>query len=170
MRGARRESVLGVMSPRLRESNPTSRFFVRFCDSTPAAALTPALSREEGERKHALRQVERQKSFTVAGGKGGRGIMDAVNLLQVGAHYVDQFFSGLRALGLMARLDQVRANVILDHLGHQSVDGAAGAGDELQHVGAADLLVERPFDGFDLSANAPDAIEQLGFFTNRVTH
>src|SRR5215468_11145055 len=67
-------------------------------------------------------------------------------------------------------IDEVRANMILHDLGHQPIDGAAGAGNELQHVGTTDFLVERPFDGFDLSTNTSHAIEQLGFFANGVGH
>ena len=78
----------------------------------------------------------------------------------------------MRALriGLTGGIDEVRANVILHDLSHQPVDSAAGAGNELQHVSATNFLIERPFDGFHLSANAPHAIEEFGLFANGVGH
>jgi hypothetical protein len=60
--------------------------------------------------------------------------------------------------------------MILHDLRHQPIDGAAGTGDELQHVGTANFLIERPFDRFDLSANASHAIEQFGFLANGMAH
>ena len=93
-------------------------------------------------------------------------------LLQVRAHHIDQFFGRMSALriGLARRIDEVRANVILHDLGHQPIDGAAGARDQLQHVGTTDFLIERPFDGFDLSADTSHTIDQFGLFTNGVAH
>lgn len=77
--------------------------------------------------------------------------------------------SALR-IGLMSRIDEVRPDMIFHHLGHQPVDGAAGASDELQYVGTADFLIERAFDGFDLPTNTSHTIEQFGFFSNGVGH
>lgn len=77
--------------------------------------------------------------------------------------------SALR-IGLMTRIDEVGANMILHDLGHQPIDGAAGAGNQLEHVGTADFLIERSFDGFDLSADTSHPIEEFGFFANGVAH
>ena len=77
--------------------------------------------------------------------------------------------SALR-IRLAGRINEVRANVILHDLGHQPVDSAAGAGNQLQHVSTTNFLFERSFDGFDLSANAPHAIEEFGLFANGVGH
>ena len=77
--------------------------------------------------------------------------------------------SALR-IGLAGGIDEVCANVILHDLGHQPVDSAARAGNELQHVRTTNFLIERPFDRFDLSANAPHAIEEFGLFVNGVGH
>ncbi len=73
-------------------------------------------------------------------------------------------------IGLMGGIDEVRANVILHDLSHQPVDSTAGAGNELQHVSTTNFLIERPFDGFDLSPNASHAIEEFGLFANGVGH
>src|SRR5262245_65939060 len=64
----------------------------------------------------------------------------------------------------------VEANVVFHHLRHEAVHGAAGRGDELQNLGALDLPLKRPLDRLDLAAQAADAIEQLGLFTNGVGH
>ncbi len=70
----------------------------------------------------------------------------------------------------MSRIDEVRANVILHDLGHQPINGAAGARNQLEHVGATDFLIERAFDGFDLSADTSHPIEEFGLFANGVAH
>jgi hypothetical protein len=62
----------------------------------------------------------------------------------------------------------VHADVILHHFRHQPVDGAAGTSDELHDVGAADFLFEGAFDRFDLPANSPHPIEELGLLADRV--
>ena len=77
--------------------------------------------------------------------------------------------SALR-IGLMSWINEVRANVILHDLGHQPVDGTAGAGNQLEHVGTTDFLIERPFDRFDLSADTSHPIEEFGLFANGVAH
>ena len=49
------------------------------------------------------------------------------------------------------------ADMILDHLGHQAVQGAARRDDQVQSRGAALLFLERALDRFDLAAQgAPD--------------
>jgi hypothetical protein len=57
-----------------------------------------------------------------------------------------------------------------DHFPHQSVDRAPGRRDELQHIGAADFLVERPLDGLDLPANAAHTVQELGFLSDGMGH
>src|SRR5262249_1571278 len=73
-------------------------------------------------------------------------------------------------IGFAYRIDDVRANMIFHHFGHQPVDGPTCSGDQLQHVSTTDFLVERPLDSFDLSADASHTVQQFGFFTNSVTH
>ena len=64
----------------------------------------------------------------------------------------------------------MHADVILQHLRHQPVDGATRCRDQLHGVGAADLLLERALDRFDLTANLLYAFDQPGLFTNCVGH
>ena len=77
--------------------------------------------------------------------------------------------SALR-IGFTGRIDKVRANMILHDLGHQPIDSAPSARNELKHVGTTDFLVERPFDGFDLSSDTSHTIEEFGFFANGMGH
>ena len=67
---------------------------------------------------------------------------------QVGSERVNQFVG---RLGLLVsrrdlRIKNVKTDVSLDDLGHQSTHGAAASGDVMQHIGALRLLAERPFD------------------------
>ena len=78
-------------------------------------------------------------------------------LLEIGSNDVDQFFCGLSVV-IPCGTDQVYADVILHQFPHQTVDRASGTGDELQNIGAADFLLQRPFDCLNLPANAPHAV------------
>ena len=62
------------------------------------------------------------------------------------------------------------AHVILENLRHQAVDGAARRGQEMHHVGAVGVALEGALDGFDLAANAADAVEQLLLVADGVSH
>lgn len=69
-------------------------------------------------------------------------------LSQVCAHDVDELGGAFVALRLsQAVIGHMQQDVILDQLGHQTVDGTAHAGDQLQHVGAAFLVLQGPLDG-----------------------
>src|SRR5580692_4596824 len=81
--------------------------------------------------------------------------------LQVGLHGLDQLFGTARPLGVFHRVDDVEADMVFDHFGHQAVHGAARRDDQMQHRGAALLAFERALDRFDLAAHAADAVEQL---------
>ena len=56
-------------------------------------------------------------------------------------------------------IDEVRADVVLHHHGHQAGGGAAHAGDEVHNLLAARLRLERTLDGLDLPADAAHARE-----------
>src|SRR5580704_13254576 len=72
-------------------------------------------------------------------------------LFEIGPHHADQLFGRAPdfSVRLQCRIDEMHADVIFDHLSHQAVDRPPRAGDELQDVGTADFLLERPFDGLD---------------------
>lgn len=70
---------------------------------------------------------------------------------------------------ILGRQD-VAANMVFHHLGHQSVDGSSHGRNELQYVGAPDFLIERPLYCFHLSTDAANSTQQLRFFANGVRH
>jgi hypothetical protein len=81
-------------------------------------------------------------------------------LFQVRPQRVNQVVDrlGLLIARCGLRIKNVKADVSLDHLGHQSVHGAAASGNVMQHLGAFGLLVERPFDGLDLPPDSSYAV------------
>ena len=74
------------------------------------------------------------------------------------------------ASGMFIGVDQMRADVILDHFGHQSGQGSTGARDELHDLFAFGLTLERALDRFHLPPETAHAGEQLLLFTNGVGH
>ena len=79
-------------------------------------------------------------------------------------------FGTARAFGVLRRIDDMQPDVILDHLGHQAVHGAARGDDQVQDGGAAFLVLERAFDRLDLAAHAPDPIKQFELLAFGVGH
>ena len=61
-------------------------------------------------------------------------------------------------------------DVPFHHLRHQAVDGAADAGDLVQHLGATLFAVDRPFERLGLAADAPDARQQPGLVVDGMAH
>jgi hypothetical protein len=59
----------------------------------------------------------------------------------------------------LLRIKNVKADVSLDHLGHQGVHGTPASGNVMQHLGAFGLLVECPFDGLNLPSDSSYAIK-----------
>ena len=47
---------------------------------------------------------------------------------------------------------------------------AATGGNELKHVGGFGFLLQRLLDRIDLTANAPDSVDQLFFVSLEVSH
>src|ERR1700677_28604 len=80
---------------------------------------------------------------------------------EVGLHGLDQLFGAARALGVLDRIDDVKADMILDHFGHQAVHGPARSDDQVQHGRAALFIFERALDRLDLAADAADPVEEL---------
>ena len=85
----------------------------------------------------------------------------------------DKLLSGLdlkQLRGLAVGRQDVAANMVFHHLGHESIDGAAHRRNELQDVGTPDFLIERPLDRFHLSTDTANSTQQLRFFANGVRH
>src|SRR5690606_6341908 len=92
-------------------------------------------------------------------------------LLEVGTdqrgHLVDARLAVGRIRGGLAEL---LAQVRLQHLAHQSVDGAADGRDLLQHRGAVGAGLERAVERVALAADAAHAGQDLAFFLGGMGH
>ena len=75
-----------------------------------------------------------------------------------------------KRVGVFIGVDQMGADVILDHFGHQSGHGATRARDELHDLFAFGLALERALDRFHLPPETAHAGEQLLLFTNGMGH
>ena len=64
-------------------------------------------------------------------------------------------------LGLAGRGQEVLADVIVHHLAHDALDGAADRGNELQDIGASDLRLEGPLEDIYLSLDAAHGAHSL---------
>src|SRR5712691_1251374 len=139
-----------------------------FCTSPPScsSSSTRPGSCRPGVPPAWMDQRRRRERVCVGGQRRAPG------LFEVGMHDVNQFFGALGAfrVGLPGRINDVHADVVLHHLGHQAVDRATGGGDETQHFRTAHFRVQRAFDGLHLAANAAYAMQQLGLLGNRVSH
>jgi hypothetical protein len=60
------------------------------------------------------------------------------------------------------------ADVILDHLGHQTVQGAACGSHSLEYLVATLLLSQCPLDPFDLSSDSANSRHELVSLSNGV--
>jgi hypothetical protein len=67
----------------------------------------------------------------------------------------------LRWERLLAFDQNVKSQVALDQFRHQSIQGPAAGGDELQDVFAFAVSFKRTFDGFDLAFDSPNPRECL---------
>jgi hypothetical protein len=78
---------------------------------------------------------------------------------------VDEIVGGLRLLAGRSglRIENVKADVSLDHFGHQCIHSTPAGGDVVQHVGTFGLLIERPFDGLCLASDSPYAMKEFFF-------
>ena len=112
------------------------------------------------------------KGATLPAAAVGTRRKSSLGLFEVGSHDVDQLFGGAAGfgIGLQRGIDQMHPDVIFDHFAHQAVDRAPRGRDELQDVGTAELLFERALDRLDLSADAPHAVQELGFLSDGMGH
>ena len=103
---------------------------------------------------------------------GSKGVASPPDLFQVGSQGVNQVVGCLRLLTGRRSLwiEDMEADVSLDHLGHKSVHRTSAGGNVMQHLGTFGPLIERPFDSIHLAADPPYAIEQLFLFFLGVSH
>ena len=69
-----------------------------------------------------------------------------------------------------AWVEDMELHVVFKDLAHETVERSARRSDALQDVAAFDFVGQRALDCVDLTADATDAMEELGFFANGVTH
>src|SRR6202023_1998600 len=77
---------------------------------------------------------------------------------------------GVERAVILLGVDEMGADMVLDHLGHQAGDAAANAGDHMHDALAFGLFVQRPLDRLDLAADASDPGEQLFLFSDGMCH
>jgi hypothetical protein len=82
---------------------------------------------------------------------------------QIGADEVDEVFAEFGGEGGVAVLEEVEADVVFEHLGHQRVDASADGGEEHQDLRAVVVVGrEGALDGLDLAVDALDAVADFG--------
>jgi hypothetical protein len=83
-----------------------------------------------------------------------------------------EFLGGRHARIVAAgpRIDHVLTDMVFDHFGDETVQGASTRRRLLQYIGALLVALDRPFNGFDLTPQSFDPIQELGLFICNVTH
>ena len=71
---------------------------------------------------------------------------------------------------MFLRIDQMRAHVVFDDLGHETSYGAARAGDEVHDLLAPRLFGKRALYAVNLSPKSAYARQQLFPIANRMAH
>ena len=100
---------------------------------------------------------------------------DAVHislLFQVGADNIEQLFGRFRVqrAGMLFGVHQMRADMILDDLGHKSGQCAAHTGDQMHHLLATALAFQRALNCLDLALHTAHARQQLLLLTDGMGH
>src|SRR5579859_7793211 len=92
--------------------------------------------------------------------------------LQIGSDDVQQLIRriGIEGTWVLLEVDQMRADMVFDNLGHEALHGAACAGDQMHDLLASGLAGERPLDALHLASQAAHAGQQLLLIANRVAH
>jgi hypothetical protein len=75
-----------------------------------------------------------------------------------------------RVVALGPRVDDVLADVVLDYLGNEAIQGAPAGGGLLEYIGAVLARLDSALDGLELAAQASDAVQKLGFLFSDVAH
>ena len=62
------------------------------------------------------------------------------------------------------RVEDVKADVPFNHLGHQRIHRAPASGNIVKHIGAFGFLFQCAIDGLHLTSDATDSIQQFFLF------
>src|ERR1700730_5245361 len=105
-----------------------------------------------------------------AGRSRSSGLVMSAASLEVAMDHVDQLVCGLAVerAGVRLAVDQVRADVVLDHDGQEPVDGAAARRNQVHDLCTASLAFERALDGLDLPVDSTDPVQQLALLEDRI--
>ena len=71
---------------------------------------------------------------------------------------------------MLIGIDQMRAHMIFDNLGHEARHGTACAGDQVHDLIAPGLALECALYALHLASQSTHAGQQLFLFSNCVTH
>lgn len=96
--------------------------------------------------------------------------MTILRLFQVSADEIDKVLGEFGGDLLLGAVDEVKTDVVFEHLGHEAVDAAANRGQQHQLVAAVGVALQRALDGVQLPAHLADSLEELHLFTFVVGH
>jgi hypothetical protein len=71
---------------------------------------------------------------------------------------------------MLVGIDHVEADMAVQNLRHQGVDGASAGGNRVQHIGAFRAGFDCILDGFHLPAYATNAVQQLLFVPDDMSY
>ena len=94
------------------------------------------------------------------------------SLLQVGMNDFDQLICRIciERAGVLLGIDQMGADVIFHHLGHQTCDTSTDAGNHVHDALALSFFAQRTFDGLNLPAYTADARKQPLFLSDGMAY
>ena len=113
-----------------------------------------------------------QKDVIVRRAESSVGIGHGCSSLQIGVDHFDELIRrlGVKRAGIPVGVDEMGADVVLDHLRHQAGNAAADARDHVHDALASRLFGQRPLDRFNLAPNAAYPGKQLLLLSDRVCH
>jgi len=92
------------------------------------------------------------------------------NSLQIGAHKVDEIFGKFRGNLLFGSVDEMEANMRLQHLTHQAINAPTDSGEQHKLSAALFIRGQRALDGVQLAAQFSHPLQQFCFFALMSRH
>lgn len=77
---------------------------------------------------------------------------------------------GVERARILLGIHKMRADMILDHFGHESCDGPADAGNHVHDALAFGFLTQGPLDCFHLTSDPTDPRKQLFLLSEGMAH
>ena len=90
--------------------------------------------------------------------------------LEIGSDHLEQLLGGLnvKCAGMLLGINQMRADVSLNHFRHQPRHRSAHTRDQVHDLFTASLTIERTLDSLDLTPHAAHSCQKLLLFTDGV--